>query len=57
MSEMAVTADQVVVIAKGWLIAEASVAEFTAANARSYVRVRSPQLDVLRPALEAAGRR
>jgi len=55
MSEMAMTADQVVVIGKGRLIAEASVAEFTQRNARSSVRVRSPQLDVLRPALEAAG--
>ena len=55
MSEMAMTADHVVVIGKGRLIAEASVAEFTQRNARSYVRVRSPQLDVLRPALEAAG--
>ncbi len=55
MSEMAMTADRVVVIGKGRLIAEASVAEFTARNARSFVRVRSPQLDVLRAALEAAG--
>jgi ABC-2 type transport system ATP-binding protein len=55
MSEMAMTADRVVVIGQGRLIAENSVAEFTARSAGGYVRVRSPQLDVLRPALEQAG--
>jgi ABC-2 type transport system ATP-binding protein len=55
MSEMAMTADHVVVIGRGRLITESSVADFTARNARSYVRVRSPRLDVLRPALEEAG--
>jgi ABC-2 type transport system ATP-binding protein len=55
MSEMAMTADRVVVIGQGRLIAETSTAEFTAGRAHGYVRVRSPQLDVLRPALEEAG--
>jgi ABC-2 type transport system ATP-binding protein len=55
MSEMALTADHVVVIGKGRLIAEMPVGEFTAANSRRYVRVRSPDLGRLRPALEAAG--
>jgi len=55
MSEMALTADQVVVIGKGRLIAEMPVEEFTSRNSQRYVRVRSPQLDRLRPALEAAG--
>jgi ABC-2 type transport system ATP-binding protein len=55
MSEMAMTADRVVVIGQGRLIAETSVAEFTARSAHGYVRVRSPQLDALRPALEEAG--
>ena len=55
MSEMAMTADRVVVIGQGRLIAETSVAEFTSRSAGGYVRVRSPQLDVLRPALEVAG--
>jgi ABC-2 type transport system ATP-binding protein len=55
MNEMALTADQVVVIGKGRLIAEMPIDEFTSTNAQSYVRVRSPQLDQLRPALETAG--
>jgi ABC-2 type transport system ATP-binding protein len=55
MSEMAQTADQLVVIGRGRLIAEMPVAEFTARYARGYVRVRSPQLDELRGALEEAG--
>ena len=55
MSEMALTADQVVVIGKGRLIAEMSIEEFTSRNSQRYVRVRSPEIDRLRPALEAAG--
>jgi ABC-2 type transport system ATP-binding protein len=55
MSEMALTADQVVVIGKGHLIAEMPVEQFTSRNAQRYVRVRSPQLDRLQPALQAAG--
>jgi ABC-2 type transport system ATP-binding protein len=55
MSEMALTADQVVVIGKGRLIAEMPVDEFTSRSSQRYVRVRSRQLDRLRPALEAAG--
>jgi ABC-2 type transport system ATP-binding protein len=45
----------VVVIGKGRLIAEMPVEEFTSRNARGFVRVRSPQLDRLRTALESAG--
>jgi ABC-2 type transport system ATP-binding protein len=55
MSEMAQTADQLVVIGRGRLIAEMPVSEFTARYARGYVRVRSPQLDELWVALEEAG--
>jgi ABC-2 type transport system ATP-binding protein len=55
MSEMAVTADHVVVIGKGRLIAQMPIGEFTAQNSNAYVRVRSPDLARLRPALEAAG--
>ncbi len=55
MSEMAQTADQLVVIGRGRLIAEMPVSEFTARYARGYVRVRSPQLDELWIALEEAG--
>jgi ABC-2 type transport system ATP-binding protein len=55
MSEMAVIADQVVVIGKGKLIAEMPITEFVATNSQQFVRVRSPQMDRLRRALEAAG--
>ncbi len=55
MSEMAVTADHVVVIGKGRLIAQMPIAEFTAQNSNAYVRVRAPDMARLRPALEAAG--
>jgi ABC-2 type transport system ATP-binding protein len=52
---MAQTADQLVVIGRGRLIAEMPVTEFTAQYSRGYIRVRSPQLDELRGALEEAG--
>ncbi len=55
MGEMAQTADQLVVIGRGRLIAEMPVADFTAHYAESYIRVRSPQLDQLQQALEEAG--
>jgi ABC-2 type transport system ATP-binding protein len=55
MTEMALTADQVVVIGKGRLIAEMPIDEFTSQNAKSYIRVRSPDLVRLRQALERAG--
>jgi ABC-2 type transport system ATP-binding protein len=55
MNEMALTADHVVVIGRGRLIAETPIAEFTAKNSNSYIRVRSPQLNELWVALEEAG--
>jgi ABC-2 type transport system ATP-binding protein len=50
MSEMALTADQLIIVGRGRLIADVSVAEFTRASRHS-VRVRSPQASVLRDAL------
>ncbi|MFF5016921.1 ABC transporter ATP-binding protein [Streptomyces sp. NPDC001165] len=51
MSEMALTADHLVVIGQGRLLADTSMTDFVRENARSYVRIRSPQrerlLDVL----------
>ena len=55
MSEMAQTADQLVVIGRGRLIAEMPVAEFTARYSQGYIRVRSPQLNELWVVLEDAG--
>jgi ABC-2 type transport system ATP-binding protein len=44
MSEMAVTADHLVVIGRGRLIANTSVPEFIGRSSQTYVRVRSPRL-------------
>ncbi|MFE2435700.1 ABC transporter ATP-binding protein [Streptomyces sp. NPDC059409] len=55
MSEMALTADHLVVIGQGRLLADTSMAEFIAENSRSYVRIRSPQREQLLDALHDAG--
>ncbi|GGP60106.1 ABC transporter ATP-binding protein [Streptomyces melanogenes] len=51
MSEMALTADHLIVIGQGRLLADTSMADFIRQNSRSFVRLRSPQwehlLDVL----------
>ncbi|MEV4567455.1 ABC transporter ATP-binding protein [Nonomuraea sp. NPDC049419] len=44
MSEMAQTADHLIVIGKGRLIADTSVPEFIGRSSQGYVRVRSPRL-------------
>jgi ABC-2 type transport system ATP-binding protein len=43
MSEMALTADHLVVIGRGRVLADCSMSDFIARHAASYVRVRSPQ--------------
>ena len=48
MSEMAMTADHLIVIGRGRLIADASVEEFTRRASGGVVQVRSPQADRLR---------
>ncbi|MBH5337044.1 ATP-binding cassette domain-containing protein [Streptomyces pactum] len=55
MSEMALTADHLVVIGQGRLLADTSMADFIARNSRSYVRVRSPEHQRLREVITAAG--
>ncbi|KUJ64474.1 hypothetical protein ACZ90_57995 [Streptomyces albus subsp. albus] len=55
MSEMALTADHLVVIGQGRLLADTSMAEFIARNSRSFVRLRSPEPERLRDVLVAAG--
>src|SRR5882757_11427384 len=52
MSEMALTADHLIVIGKGKLIADTSVDEFVARASAKVVLVRSPELPRLRAALE-----
>ncbi len=55
MSEMALTADEVVIIGKGRLIVQVSVEELLAQSSRRFVRVVSPDVAPLRHALEAEG--
>ncbi|MFS4093753.1 ATP-binding cassette domain-containing protein [Streptomyces sp. AF1A] len=55
MSEMALTADHLVVIGQGRLLADTSMAEFVRQHARSYVRIRSPQRERLLDVLHEAG--
>ncbi|MFE6284477.1 ABC transporter ATP-binding protein [Streptomyces sp. NPDC057877] len=55
MSEMALTADHLVVIGQGRLLADTSMADFIARNSRSYVRIRTPQRERLLDVLHAAG--
>jgi ABC-2 type transport system ATP-binding protein len=55
LSEMALMADHLVVIGKGRLIADASVEDFVARYARTWVRVRSPRLSSLGPELQRQG--
>ncbi|MEU0369991.1 ATP-binding cassette domain-containing protein [Streptomyces sp. NPDC006283] len=55
MSEMALTADHLIVIGQGKLLADTSMADFIQQNSRSYVRLRSPQREELRDVLHGAG--
>ncbi|MGW0732820.1 ATP-binding cassette domain-containing protein [Streptomyces sp. NPDC002851] len=55
MSEMALTAEHLIVIGQGRLLADTSMADFIRENSRSYVRLRSPQQERLRDVLHAAG--
>jgi ABC-2 type transport system ATP-binding protein len=58
MSEMEQTAEHVIVIGRGRMIADTDVAEFVAqASSGAPVRVRSPQLPTLSQAIEGAGGR
>lgn len=54
MSEMALTADHLIVIGRGRLLADTSMKEFIQQNSRSYVRLRSPEPERLRDALSGA---
>nr|WP_156002947.1 ATP-binding cassette domain-containing protein [Streptomonospora sp. PA3] len=57
MSEMQTTADHLVVIGKGRLIADAPIAELIDASSLTAVRVRTPQPDELEQQLLVAGMR
>jgi ABC-2 type transport system ATP-binding protein len=55
MSEMALTADHLIVIGRGRLIADTSVEEFIERSAQNFVRVRTPQARELARAIAAGG--
>jgi ABC-2 type transport system ATP-binding protein len=55
MSEMALTADHVIVVGKGKLIADASTSEIIGRSSLNYVRVRTPALGRLAELLTNAG--
>ncbi len=55
MSEMALTADHVIVVGKGQLLRDQPMSEFIRAASADVVRVRSPQLAELEPMISSAG--
>ena len=55
MSEMAITADHLIVIGRGRLIRDEGVNDFVASSSQHSVRVRSPQIDDLAVHLRTAG--
>lgn len=55
MSEMALTAEHLVVIGRGRLLADTTVARFIAENTQSYVRIATPDPARLREVLAAEG--
>jgi ABC-2 type transport system ATP-binding protein len=55
MSEMAITADRLIIIGRGRLLAETTVEEFLKRGSDNFVRVRSPQSGALATLLEAQG--
>ncbi|HEY3867938.1 MAG TPA: ATP-binding cassette domain-containing protein [Actinocrinis sp.] len=55
MSEMALTADHLIVIGRGRLVADASIADVIAAGPGGHVEVRTPQPEEFAAALRAAG--
>jgi ABC-2 type transport system ATP-binding protein len=55
MSEMAVTADRLIIIGRGRLIVQTTVKDFLNAGSGGFVRVRSPQASALAKLLAARG--
>jgi ABC-2 type transport system ATP-binding protein len=55
MSEMALTADHLIVIGRGRLIADTTTADLIAQSSQGYVHVRTPDAEGLAPRLRAAG--
>ncbi len=55
MSEMALTADHLIVIGRGRIIADAPIADIIAGQGQARTRVRTDQAEILIPALAAEG--
>ncbi|GAA0387292.1 ATP-binding cassette domain-containing protein [Streptomyces luteireticuli] len=55
MSEMALTADHLIVIGQGKLLADTSMSGFIAENSRPFVLMRSPEQERLKDVLSGAG--
>ena len=55
MSEMSITADRLIIIGRGRLIAQTTVEDLLKRGSGNFVRVRSPQGDALATLLEARG--
>jgi ABC-2 type transport system ATP-binding protein len=55
MSEMSLTADDVIIIGKGRLITQIPTSQLIAQSSQRFVRVRSPEIARLRAALEGEG--
>ncbi len=55
MSEMSITADRLIIIGRGRLIAQTTVQDFLRGGSGNFVRVRSPQDDTLATLLTAQG--
>jgi ABC-2 type transport system ATP-binding protein len=54
MSEMALTAEHLIVIGRGRLLADTTIREFIEANSRSFVRIRTPEPERMRDVLTRA---
>jgi ABC-2 type transport system ATP-binding protein len=55
MSEMALTADHLIVVGRGRMLADCSMAQFIAEHAASYVRVRAPRVGNVETLLRERG--
>jgi ABC-2 type transport system ATP-binding protein len=55
MSEMALTAEHLIVIGRGRLLADTTVRDLIESNSQSYVRIRTPEPERLRDVLADAG--
>lgn len=55
MTEMAMTADRLIIIGRGHLLAQTTVEDFLTSGSGTFVRVRSPQSDTLATLLTAHG--